>query len=115
MFPIVERITQGRERQMTNYLKFRSNSKPEPRNMVLKFAGKCACCGAEIKMGEWATYWPRHSLGIGKAAAVSHVGGLDGTSSQCTATLRQQLGANSYAGDGLDSRYEDQCAEICGR
>ena len=98
-----------------SYRKYRNTSKPQPRNMALKFAGKCACCGAEIKMGELATYWPRNSLGIGKAAAVSHIGGLDGNSSQCAAQLRQQIAANSYAGDGLDSRYEDQCAEICGR
>lgn len=79
-----------------------------PRIITVKYDGKCHCCGAIIKAGQTATYYPDKRV-------LSHVGGLDGNSATCTANIRAQQAINDYAGDGLDARYEDQCAEICGR
>jgi hypothetical protein len=63
-------------------MRYRSNTKP--RDMIAKFAGKCACCGAAIAAGEWITYYPARRW-------IGHVGGLEGNSERCTAELRKQL------------------------
>jgi hypothetical protein len=52
----------------------------EPRQMYAKFAGKCACCGAPIKAGEFITYYPSRR-------EIAHVGGLDGNSATCAANI----------------------------
>jgi len=47
----------------------------------------------------------------------AHIGGLDGTSKACFNHLKVSAvdhNVNDYAGDGLDSRYEDDCARACG-
>ena len=93
----------------------RSTARQQPRNMTVRYAGLCACCGAEIKAGEYATYYPAGTLGAGRAAAIAHIGGLEGNSNACTGKLRERLDVNDYAGDGLDMRWEDAGAEICGR
>ncbi len=98
------------------YRRYHHAAKATPRDMTVRFAGKCACCGAEIKAGEWATYYPAGTAG--DKACIAHCGGLDGTSQRCTVELRKQFAeraVNDYAGNGVDSRYEDDCAEICGR
>ena len=87
---------------------------PQPRNMTIKYAGKCACCGGEIKAGEWATYYPPGTIAGWTKGAIGHCGGLEGDGLRCTIELRKQHAVNSYAGDGLDERYEDQCRDICG-
>jgi len=84
--------------------------------MTVKYAGNCACCGAEIKAGEWATYYPPGTIGNVTEGRIAHCGGLDGTGVRCFIEQRKQMdaAANDYAGDGLDSRYEDQCRDVCG-
>jgi hypothetical protein len=99
------------------YRRFHHYSKPQPRNIAVKYAGKCACCGAPIKAGEFATYYPPGTIASRTEGAIAHIGGLDGNSAKCTAELRKGFEAravNAYAGDGLDERYEDQCRDICG-
>jgi hypothetical protein len=74
------------------------------RTIAVKFAANCHCCGAEIKAGEMADYYPR-------LRKIAHIGGLDGNSSRCAFEIRKQR-------DGfidVDRLYEDQCADICGR
>ena len=75
----------------------------QPRAITVKFSGQCACCGATIKTGELATYYPAKRQ-------IAHMGGLDGNSATCTAEIRRR----SELID-VDRAYEDQCAEICGR
>jgi hypothetical protein len=80
-----------------------------PRTIVVRFAGKCACCGAPIAAGETATYYPSRKQ-------IGHVGGLEGNSPRCTAEIRKGLD-RGFVGTYLDidRLYEDQCADICGR
>jgi hypothetical protein len=96
----------------------------------VKYSGHCACCGAEIKAGETATYYPPGTIAGRTEGAIAHIGGLDGTSARCTAEIRKaqfpeyaaeiarreagQRAVNDYAGDGLDARWEDDCAARCG-
>lgn len=85
-------------------------AKPQVRTIVVKYAGKCACCGGEIKAGEMAEYFPVGTIAGRNEAAIGHTGGLDGNGVRCYVELRKQ-----YAADPVDIAYEDQCAEICGR
>ena len=76
-----------------------------PRIIVVKFAGKCACCGATINAGETADYYP-------SKRQIAHRGGLEGNSPKCTAEIRNRHDRD-FA--DVDRAYEDQCADICGR
>ena len=99
------------------YRRYYRPSKPTPRNIEVKYAGKCACCGAEIKAGVIATYYPIGSIAGVNKSAIAHIGGLDGTSQVCFNHLKAKVAdksLNSYAGDGLDQRYEDDCKDRCG-
>lgn len=98
------------------YRRFRSYSKPTPRNIEVKFAGQCACCGGAIKAGEMATYYPAGTIAGCSVGKIAHIGGLDGNSTKCSGIIagKRDAGLNDYAGDGLDSRYEDDCARQCG-
>lgn len=92
-------------------------ARPQVRTIAAKFAGKCACCGAPIKVGETVQYYPVGTIMGVSEGRIAHVGGLDGNSVRCFTELRKQTvdaGANDYAGDGLDARYEDDCRDICG-
>ena len=99
------------------YRRFYRASKPTPRNIQVKYAAPCICCGAEIKAGEFATYYPSGTIAGITEGKLCHSGGLDGTSHKCYQELKKKhetASINDYAGDGLDSRYEDQCRDICG-
>lgn len=76
-----------------------------PRTITVKFAGKCACCGARIEAGSVADYYPSRR-------EIAHVGGLDGNSPRCTAEIRRRRDPGFV---DLDRMYEDQCSDICGR
>ena len=95
--------------------KFNRNRRPEPRNISVKYAAKCLCCGGMIQAGDVATYYPPGTIAGRTTYGIAHIGGLDGNSARCTAVLREQMAVNDYAGDGLDARYEDQCSDVCGR
>jgi hypothetical protein len=114
-----------------NRNRYHRQAKPQARGIVVKYAGKCACCGAEIKAGESAMYYPVWTIAGITESRIAHIGGLDGTSARCTAEIRaasfpeyaaelarreaERRAVNDYAGDGLDSRWEDDGAAICGR
>lgn len=112
--------------------------KPVPRNITVKYAGKCASCGAPIAVGEMATYYPAGYAGK-TVPVITHVGASEGNSIRCFAwqmkpdsptyfwkredleALRASMQANNvdkslndYAGDGLDQRWEDEGKDICG-
>jgi hypothetical protein len=89
------------------------NAKPTPRNMQAKFGGLCICCRAEIKAGEWCTYYPAGILKSG--AAIGHIGGLEGTGQRCFVEQVKQREQRDAGFVDLDRAYEDQCADICGR
>lgn len=92
--------------------RYHRNTKPTKRTITVKYAGACACCGGTINAGDIADYFPAGSLSGRTVAAIAHPGGLDGTSAKCTGVIERSL-VNDYAGDGLDQRYEDQCADQC--
>lgn len=94
--------------------RFHRSARPTPRVITVKYAGKCACCGGTIKAGAMATYYPAGTIAGVTEARIAHVGGLDGTSATCAGVIRDKA-VNDYAGDGLDSRWEDSFADICGR
>lgn len=100
--------------------RFHRPAKPKMRVIVVKYAGQCACCGAPIKAGETAAYYPAGTIAGVTEGRIAHVGGLDGNSARCTAEIRkvnfpeyaaeiarreaEQRAVNDYAGDGLDAR-----------
>jgi hypothetical protein len=95
----------------------RSHSKPTVRNITAKFASQCVCCGGPIKAGDWVSYYPLGTIAGISEGKVAHVGGLEGNSAKCAGIIRSSgvdHNLNDYAGDGLDARYEDDCAEACG-
>lgn len=101
-----------------SYRRFNRYSKPTPRNITAKYAGKCICCGAEIQSGEMVTYYPAGTIAGITEGKIGHIGGLDGNSAKCSNVTRAQMIAdknlNDYAGDGLDQRWEDDCRDRCG-
>jgi hypothetical protein len=95
------------------------------RNIEVKFSGECACCGAPIKAGSVATYYPAGTIAGVTVGKLAHIGGLDGNSVVCfnrlklTAAVDAAVKAvdaavNDFAGDGLDERWEDSYRDICG-
>jgi hypothetical protein len=86
--------------------------KPTVRTISIKYPGQCACCGATIKAGELADYYPIGTIASRTTAAIAHIGGLDGNSARCTANIKAQRDPGFV---DLDRAYEDQCAEICGK
>jgi hypothetical protein len=84
-------------------MQYRKNN--SSRTIRVKYPGKCACCGALIKAGEIADYYPSRR-------DIAHVGGLDGNSPRCTAELTKQQDPGFV---DLDRMYEDQCSEICSK
>lgn len=74
--------------------------------MHAKYAGKCACCGAPISVGQAVDYYPSRR-------EIAHPGGLDGNSATCAANIRDQQRDPGFV--DLDRMYEDQCADIVGR
>jgi hypothetical protein len=69
----------------------RYNSKPSIRTIAVKYSGECLCCGATIKAGEMADYYPVGTIASRTTPAIAHVGGLDGNSARCSANLRQDF------------------------
>lgn len=94
-------------------MRYRNRSSNKPRTITVKYAGKCACCGAPIAAGELADYYPSRR-------EIAHIGGLDGNSPRCAAEIRNRAYGGRYTrGDAgyadLDQMYEDSCSDICGR
>lgn len=63
---------------------------PKPRTIIVKYAGKCACCGGDIKAGELADYYPARTIASRSIPGIAHIGGLDGNSSRCSAEIKQR-------------------------
>jgi hypothetical protein len=76
------------------------------RTITAKFAGKCACCGGDIPAGKMVDYDPNKRQ-------IAHYRAFQGNSPECFGVLRKE----KYPADfiDIDSAYEDQCADICGR
>jgi hypothetical protein len=99
------------------YRNYRSYRKPQVHTITVKYAGECACCGGIINPGQIADYYPVGTIaGINKPM-IAHLQAMNGNSKACSAELKSKQadkGLNDYAGDGLDSRYEDDCKDACG-
>jgi len=100
------------------YRRFNRYSKPTPRTITAKYAGACICCGSPITAGETVTYYPAGTIAGITEGKIAHIGGLEGNSAKCSNVIRAQRteskNLNDYAGDGLDSRWEDDCRDRCG-
>ena len=64
--------------------RYHTASSNQKRTIIVKYAGKCACCGAIISPGEMADYHPA-------TKELAHIGGLDGNSARCTANIRATM------------------------
>jgi hypothetical protein len=69
------------------YRKYRTNRRPEARGLIVKYAAACICCGAEIKAGEYATYYPVGTIASQTEGKIGHPGGLEGNSARCTSNI----------------------------
>ena len=101
------------------YRKFYRNypSKPTVRTITVKYAGKCACCGGMIAAGSIADFYPVGTIAGVQVSRIAHLKAMDGNSVACSLELKKRnedKSLNAYAGDGLDARYEDDCAARCG-
>jgi len=83
-------------------------SKPTVRNISVKFAAPCACCGVTIKAGDLATYYPVGTIAGVTEGRIAHMGGLEGNSRHCAANLRaafvkekEDTQLASYIAEGL--------------
>jgi hypothetical protein len=92
---------------MSYYRRNYRTSKPVVRNIAVKFAAPCACCGVTIKAGELATYYPVGTIASVTVAKICHIGGLEGNSHHCAANLRaafvkaEDTQLASYVAEGL--------------
>jgi hypothetical protein len=100
---------------------YRSNRRPEPRTLTVKYAAPCACCGARIEVGETATYYPPGAYGENAKGVIVHVAYSwdegQRVSLECFNNQRkamEQRAVNDHAGDGLDERWEDAGRDVCG-
>jgi len=70
-----------------------------------------------IKAGELCQYFPANMIGNREGRIAHYAGAWDEGSKvslRCYQVRKEQQAVNDFAGDGLDSRWEDQCADICG-
>ena len=88
----------------------RRYSKPQVRTITVKYAGACLCCGAMIKPGEIADYYPVGTI-ANTRAGIAHMGGLDGNSPRCSSEIAKRRDPGFV---DLDRMYEDSCSDICG-
>jgi hypothetical protein len=91
-----------------NY-RYRRQSKPTVRTIVAKYAGQCACCGADIRAGEMVDYYPVGTIASRTTPAIAHRGGLDGNSPRCSAELRRK----NEAPDPGELAADQWAAEHC--
>ena len=85
--------------------------KPTVHTITARYAGQCACCGAQIAAGTLVDYYPVGTIASRFTPAIAHIGGLDGNSATCTAEIKKRQDPGFV---DLDSAYEDQCAKDCG-
>jgi hypothetical protein len=93
-------------------MRYRGYRKPQVRTITVKYAGQCACCGADIPAGAIADYYPVGTIASRTTGAIAHMGGLEGNSPRCAAEIARRRDPGFV---DLDRMYEDQCADICGR
>jgi len=108
----------------------RRRGRPEPRIITVKYAGTCRNCGETIAAGKTAEYFPAGSAGEnpayiahtrntwdeGQLVSDCHMRKRTPEADAAAAkAVAERAASNAYAGDGLDARYEDDCAERCGR
>ena len=89
----------------------RRHSRPQPREITVKFYSKCHCCGAHIPAGTVATYYPVGTIAGQLTGVVAHSGGLEGKSARCASEIAARMNSGP---DPVDMAYEDQCADACG-
>lgn len=76
------------------------NTTTNARWIAAKYAGKCSKCGEGFGRGKMVFYCRSTKTILVNGCAIAAADGVDAA-------------ARSYA--DVDSAYEDQCAEICGR
>jgi hypothetical protein len=99
------------------YYRKHSYRKPQVRAITVKYAGECACCGGIIPVGAIADYYPVGTIAGVNKPMIAHLKAMEGNSVACSAELKRKAedkGLNDYAGDGLDTRWEDDCKDACG-
>lgn len=96
--------------------KYYRSQKPTVRAITVKYAGKCMCCGGIIQPGQIADYYPVGTIAGVHESKIAHLKAVEGNSQVCQAELQKKAdkSLNDYAGDGLDTRWEDSCKDSCG-
>jgi len=90
---------------MAYYRRNYRQSKPAPRNIAVKYAAPCACCGITIQPGELATYYPAGTFASAPEAKIAHIGALEGNSHRCAGNIGAKRNEDtqlaSYIAEGL--------------
>jgi hypothetical protein len=85
------------------------NRKPQVRTITVKYAGQCACCGADIPAGAIADYYPAGTIAGRTTGAIAHMGGLDGNSARCAAEIgRRRDPGYVDPGELAEDRWNEQ-------
>lgn len=79
-------------------MRYRKNT--SPRTITVKYDGRCHCCGAVIKRGELATYYP-------DLRAIAHAGGLEGNSARCASEIRDRAQYVRDPGEDAADRWNE--------
>jgi len=99
-----------------SYRRYHRPQKPTVRAITVKYAGRCMCCGGVIEPGQIADFYPVGTIAGVNEPRIAHLKAVDGNSVACSEELKKRpdKGLNDHAGDGLVSRWEDDCKERCG-
>lgn len=85
-------------------------ARPQPRAITVKYDGKCICCGAVIRAGSIATYYPVGTIASRIEAAIAHTGGLEGNSARCAGEIAKGMTndrqAAAYVSEGLGENID---------
>lgn len=65
-----------------------SRSKPTARAITVKYAGKCACCGGMISVGQIADFYPVGTIAGVHESRIAHLKAMQGESQACSAVLK---------------------------
>jgi hypothetical protein len=83
----------------------RHQARPQMRVITVKYDGECHCCGATIKAGQMASYYPAGMAG--PKGVIAHMGGLEGTGGPCTANIRERMELVRDPGEDAADRWNE--------